>query len=217
MPARTAMGTSMPRHSGASRRPPPDELTNDAPRRPEWKEHQARARSALGAAGQDLLRKLAFAIDRLDNFILLLKGADRRLALAVLLDQTEVPESGSARFSNLSPVSYAFTKADSELRLYPTRTDIGVGRRGRTETYVRNPDLSAKRRTRRLSDAVVFRRRSQTGWHGPPRSVYAIGNARNKWLEENLPARADGQVRRAAAKLGLIAGCEKSAIHRAAR
>jgi hypothetical protein len=124
------------------------ELTNDAPRRPEWKEHQARARSALGAAGQDLLRKLGFAIDRLDNLTLLLKGADRRLALAVLLDQTEVPESGSARFSNLSPVSYAFTKADSEnldwvvavqgdrLRLYPTRTDIGVGRRGRTETYV---------------------------------------------------------------------------------
>jgi hypothetical protein len=124
------------------------ELTNDAPRRPEWKEHQARARSALGAAGQDLLRKLGFAIDRLDNLTLLLKGADRRLALAVLLDQTEVPESGSARFSNLSPVSYAFTKADSEnldwvvavqgdrLRLYPTRTDVGVGRRGRTETYV---------------------------------------------------------------------------------
>jgi hypothetical protein len=124
------------------------ELTNDAPRRPEWKEHQNRARGAMGAEGHDLLRKLGFTIDKLDNLTLLLKGADRRLALAVLLDQTEVPESGSPRFSNLSPVSYAFTKADSEnldwvvavqgdrLRLYPTRTDVGVGRRGRTETYV---------------------------------------------------------------------------------
>jgi hypothetical protein len=124
------------------------ELTNDAPRRPEWKDHQVRARAAIGAEGHDLLRKLGFTIDKLDNLTLLLKGADRRLALAVLLDQTEVPESGSPRFSNLSPVSYAFTKADSEnldwvvavqgdrLRLYPTRTDVGVGRRGRTETYV---------------------------------------------------------------------------------
>jgi hypothetical protein len=124
------------------------ELTNDAPRRPEWKEHQIRARAAIGSEGHDLLRKLGFTIDRLDNLTLLLKGADRRLALAVLLDQSEVPESGSPRFSNLSPVSYAFTKADSEnldwvvavqgdrLRLYPTRTDVGVGRRGRTETYI---------------------------------------------------------------------------------
>jgi hypothetical protein len=124
------------------------ELTQDAPRRPEWNEHKARAKAAIGAEGRDLLQKLGFTIDRLDNLTLLLKGADRRLALAVLLDQSEVPESGSARFSNLSPVSYAFTKADSEnldwvvavqgdrLRLYPTRTDVGVGRRGRTETYI---------------------------------------------------------------------------------
>jgi hypothetical protein len=122
------------------------ELTQDAPRRPEWIECRARARAAIGSEGRELLQKLGFTIDRLDNLTLLLKGADRRLALAVLLDQSEVPESGSARFSNLSPVSYAFTKADSEnldwvvavqgdrLRLYPTRTDVGVGRRGRTET-----------------------------------------------------------------------------------
>jgi hypothetical protein len=52
------------------------------------------------------------------------------------------------RFNNLSPVSYALAKADAEglpwvvvlhgdrLRLYPTAVGIGVGRRGRTETYV---------------------------------------------------------------------------------
>lgn len=124
------------------------ELTNDAPHRPEWKDHQVRSRAAMGTEGRDLLRKLGFTIDKIDNLTHLLKGADRRLALAVLLDQTEVPEAGSPRFSNLSPVSYAFTQADREgldwvvavqgdrLRLYPTRTDIGVGRRGRTETYV---------------------------------------------------------------------------------
>jgi hypothetical protein len=52
------------------------------------------------------------------------------------------------RFSGLSPVSYALTVADREslpyvvvsqatkLRLYPVRLNFGVGRRGRTETYV---------------------------------------------------------------------------------
>lgn len=96
----------------------------------------------------DLLRRLGFTVERLDNMTQLLKGADRRLALAVLLERTDTPEAGSPRFGNLSPVSYALSKADAEsldwvvvvqgdrLRLYPTRTGVGVGRRGRTETYV---------------------------------------------------------------------------------
>jgi hypothetical protein len=96
----------------------------------------------------DQLRRLGFTVDRLDNMTQLLRGADRRLALAVLLEQTDTPEAGSPRFGNLSPVSYALSKADAEnldwvmvvqgdrLRLYPTQTGIGVGRRGRTETYV---------------------------------------------------------------------------------
>jgi hypothetical protein len=68
--------------------------------------------------------------------------------LAVLLDRSEIPEDSSQKFGNLSPVSYALTMADQEildwvmvlqgdrLRLYPTRQGVGVGRRGRTETYV---------------------------------------------------------------------------------
>lgn len=126
------------------------ELTEDAPRRPEWTEHAQRARAVIqsGAEGQDLLRRLGYAVERLDNMTHLLKGVDRRLGLAVLLDRTDVPEAGSPRFGNLSPVSYALSKADSEnldwvlvlqgdrLRLYPTRTGVGVGRRGRTETYI---------------------------------------------------------------------------------
>lgn len=126
------------------------ELAEDAPRRPEWRDHVARSRAILDArpAGQDLLGRLGFSVERLDNMTQLLKGADRRLALAVLLDRNDAPEAGSPRFGNLSPVSYALSKADSEsldwviviqddrLRLYPTGTGVGVGRRGRAETYV---------------------------------------------------------------------------------
>lgn len=126
------------------------ELTADLPRRPEWADHARKARSILGQGveGQDLLRGLGYSVERLDNMTHLLRGADRRVALAVLLDRTDVPEAGSAKFGNLSPVSYALTKADSEnldwvllvqgdrLRLYPTGVGVGVGRRGRTETYL---------------------------------------------------------------------------------
>jgi hypothetical protein len=126
------------------------ELTADLPRRPEWGEHGRKAKAVLdqGAEGQELLRRLGYTVERLDNMTHLLRGADRRLGLAILLDRTDAPEAGSPKFGNLSPVSYALTKADSEnldwvlvlqgdrLRLYPTRMGVGVGRRGRTETYV---------------------------------------------------------------------------------
>ena len=124
------------------------ELTNDAPQQPHWRDYVTKARSVVGAGGQDLLKKLGYSVEKLDNLTLLLRGGERRRALAVLLDQSEVPEAGIQRFNSLSPVSYALAKADAEnldwvlvvqsdrLRLYPTKVGVGVGRRGRTETYV---------------------------------------------------------------------------------
>jgi hypothetical protein len=76
-----------------------------------------------------------------------LRAADSRVAVAVLLERDEVPEIGSSRFSNLSPISYALARADAEnldyvvmltgpaIRLYPVRVGVGTGRRGRSETY----------------------------------------------------------------------------------
>ena len=126
------------------------ELTEDVPRRPDWSGYAASSRAILARRpdGTQLLTALGYTVERLDNMTQLLKGRDRRLALAVLLERTDTPESGNPRFGNLSPVSYALSKADSEglywvmvvqgdrLRLYPTKTGVGVGRRGRTETYV---------------------------------------------------------------------------------
>ncbi len=72
----------------------------------------------------------------------------KKLAVAVLLRPGEAPEVEADRFNGLSPVSYALTVADKEalpyvvvsqatkLRLYPVRLNVGVGRRGRTETFV---------------------------------------------------------------------------------
>ena len=77
----------------------------------------------------------------------LLTDKEERTALAVLLNDNEAPEATQERFNNLSPVSYALTKADKErlpwvifiqgdkIRLYSTQNN-GVGRRGRTESYI---------------------------------------------------------------------------------
>ena len=75
-----------------------------------------------------------------------------------MLRETESPEAGTERFNSLSPVSYALAKADSEnlswvvlvqgnrLRLYSTDVDAGVGRRGRTETFIEcQPSLLSDR------------------------------------------------------------------------
>ncbi|MCC6643086.1 MAG: hypothetical protein IT386_18140 [Deltaproteobacteria bacterium] len=68
--------------------------------------------------------------------------------MAVLLNRDEAPELQAERFSSLSPITYALAVADREnvpyvvlqhgakVRIYPSRVGVGVGRRGRTETYV---------------------------------------------------------------------------------
>src|SRR5690606_20413053 len=82
------------------------------------------------------------------NLISILRDGSRKRAVAVLLAPGETAEQELPRFNQMSPVSYALSKADEEnldwvlllqgarLRLYPVRQDVGVGRRGRTETYV---------------------------------------------------------------------------------
>ena len=67
--------------------------------------------------------------------------------MAVLLDETEVFDRPSARFGAVSPIAHGLTVATREelpwlvvlrgtqIRLYPARPDVGVGRKGQAETY----------------------------------------------------------------------------------
>jgi hypothetical protein len=109
---------------------------------------QAKAAPALGAAGMDLLRRLGFGIEKADGVTSLLRTGSRDRAVAVLLDAGETPEGAAPRFQNLSPVSWALAMADQRnlpwvvvvqgdrVRLYPVELGVGVGRRGRTETWI---------------------------------------------------------------------------------
>ena len=124
------------------------ELQYGTPGRQDWAEAKRKAAGVLGKRDVDLLGALGFQVERIDNLTSLLRSGDRRTALAVMLRDSESHEAGTPRFNNLSPVNYALTKADAEnlpwvvlvqgnrLRLYSTAFDTGVGRRGRTETYI---------------------------------------------------------------------------------
>ena len=125
-----------------------NELQRGTPHRRDWDHAGERAQSVADKRDRDLLVALGYRIERVDNLTSLLRNRESRVALAVLLKDSESPEAGAARFNSLSPVSYALAKADawnlpwvvmvqgSRLRLYSRSVDAGVGRRGRTETYV---------------------------------------------------------------------------------
>ena len=124
------------------------ELTKGVPAREDWQDACKCAGGVIGRKKKELLDALGYKVELSnEQMISLLKAGEEKVALAVLLNANEVHDVGSRRFNNMSPVSYALTKADNEklpwvlmiqnddVRLYAT-DNIGVGRRGRTETYL---------------------------------------------------------------------------------
>jgi hypothetical protein len=115
-----------------------------------WQTVSDKARRVVDQSGESLLRGLGFTLEACDGVTSILRttGSGKKVAVAILLHQSESPESGATRFSGLSPLSYALAVADrenlpyvlvqqgSKLRLYPVKVGVGVGRRGRTETYI---------------------------------------------------------------------------------
>lgn len=108
----------------------------------------ARGVAALGAQDAALLGRLGFGVDRLDAVTNVLRVGEQRRAVAVLLQAGEMEEAASPRFQTASPIAWALDRADREnlpwvvmvqrdrVRLYPRDIGLGVGRRGRTETWI---------------------------------------------------------------------------------
>jgi len=125
------------------------ELIAGVPNRSDWLQSKNKASNVLGNTGKELLESLGYTINPLDRVTHILKSGEHKTAVAVLLSDFETPESGSERIpGTLSPVSYALARADEEnldwvilihgrkIRLYPAKMGVGVGRRGRTETFL---------------------------------------------------------------------------------
>ena len=125
------------------------ELTYGVPRRPGWAPACERSRSLLATSprGNDLIRGLGFDSRSIPgNALLLTVGQEPPRAIAILLRDDESFDSESARFAK-SPIYHGLEIARQnnvrwlvvargpQLRLYPTSPDVGVGRRGATQTY----------------------------------------------------------------------------------
>jgi len=124
------------------------ELATGVPARRDWQHAQEAAAPILALRGRPLLQGLGFQIEDLPGHAAVLRAGASKIAVAIFLDRSESCDVASDRFGSLSPISYALDKAEAEnlpyvvveygsaLRIYPTATGAGVGRRGRTETFV---------------------------------------------------------------------------------
>ena len=130
------------------------ELEYGVVRRADWSESVRRSIPLRRERKRPLLQKLGFNIERRTGNLWALSTADRAMAIAAFLNQDENVNSRSERFGNRTPVEAALARADNEalpyviaatddaIRLYPADTGVGVGQRGRTETFVQlHPDL----------------------------------------------------------------------------
>jgi hypothetical protein len=123
------------------------ELRAGVPSRADWPEARQAATPLLSLRGLQLMHTLGFATAPRGSVALLLTQDGTSRALGVLLDETEVFDRPSDRFGVMSPVAHGLTLAaqeglpwlvvlrGSQIRLYPSRPDVGVGRKGQAETY----------------------------------------------------------------------------------
>lgn len=123
------------------------ELRTGVPRRPDWTAALITAQPLLNRYGQPLIHALGYDIAPRGSGALLLSQRGTSRAIAVLLDETDVFDRPSGRFGD-SPVAHGLDLAHREglpwlivlrgtqIRLYPTRPDIGVGQKGQDETYI---------------------------------------------------------------------------------
>lgn len=124
------------------------ELLNGVPRRSDWADSCKQSRTFLSLREHELVEQLGYSTKGAGAHALVLKGpGPRPEAIAVMLSETENFDADSHRFS-VSPVAYGLKMAEQEgvpwlilirggqLRLYPARIDLGVGRKGLAETFL---------------------------------------------------------------------------------
>ena len=121
------------------------QLRNGVPTRPDWVDACRRARSLLIQRGRRLAEGLGFTVRTLGTRTSLLTTAGEPRAVAVFCRDDESFDTASGRFEGASPVSRALADAAehqvdwviltraASIRLHSTRSDFGVGRRGRAE------------------------------------------------------------------------------------
>ena len=124
------------------------ELRAGVRRRSDWAAATRKSNHLLGLRGRNLVEKLGFSVTALATNASMLTINGKKHAIAVFCDDSEQFDTPTRRFDKTSPISQALALADrenvdwiiltrsSEIRLYSARLDAGVGRKGRSETFV---------------------------------------------------------------------------------
>jgi len=123
------------------------ELRVGVRQRSDWGVACSASTPLLPLKGRELIEKLGFQSGQFGAHALLLTGGGPKAeAIAVLLDEREAFDADSPRFT-VSPVAYGLNMAEkqgvpwlilmrgSQIRLYSSRKDFGVGRKGLAETF----------------------------------------------------------------------------------
>jgi hypothetical protein len=124
------------------------DLRDGVPTRSDWSDACTQGKPLLVHQGRELVEKLGFTVGIHATAASVLSIAGSKRAIAVFLDEGEEFEAAADRFGAASPVSHALALADKEnlpwvvvtrarqIRVYSARPDVGVGRKGRAETFV---------------------------------------------------------------------------------
>ena len=130
------------------------ELANGVPLRSDWTAACDSARALFSSSGRGLITALGYEIDDRGPDTAILRADGTHQAVAVFLEEAEAFDAPAARLHTVSPVAHALAAADREgvdwillvrgstIRLHSAKPDVGVGRRGRSATYLEaNLDL----------------------------------------------------------------------------
>jgi hypothetical protein len=123
------------------------ELRVGVPQRADWADACAASSGLLSNRGHELIKSLGYTAQQAGAHGLVLSGeGPHPQAIAVLIDEKETFETESPRFT-VSPVAYGLKLAETngvpwlivlrgtQIRLYPARVELGVGRKGLAETF----------------------------------------------------------------------------------
>ena len=122
-------------------------LRSGVPQRNDWSDAEQEGRLLLNLADRALVEGLGYAIESRDTTTSLLRADGAATAVAVFLQDTETADGPGRRYGEISPASHALAAADKEglpyavvtrgrqIRVYATGSNVGVGRKGRTETF----------------------------------------------------------------------------------
>ncbi|MER6631679.1 hypothetical protein ABT301_26270 [Streptomyces sp. NPDC000987] len=123
------------------------ELRTGVPARADWATEQAKGTKLLRQRGTELIRALGYSANSHGSTAMLLSASGTHRAVAVLLDDHEMFDRPTARFGAVSPVTQGLAIAQqlglpwllvtrgTQIRLYPARPEVGVGRKGQAETF----------------------------------------------------------------------------------